>query len=320
MKNSKTDSKEGILQEKFKLLSNKNIIAILIGDKNLNEIEDIGKYSKEIKMPYLKGYEICEISEKFGIVQNYPEDKLSRWEYFKILLEGSIQKQQINELLQYLFSINNFRNHLSGLGNKLVTETHSHIVTRAIEKINGELIFSDVYLNYDEKTFSIENITTKREIVESTTLEHSDRLLMLKLILHERISDVSLKKFKDNYYAESVEAAYKEINTRLKALYMKYRSNELDGATLYENVFSTSNPLLKIGELQTQSEKNEQLGYQYIFKGTWMSIRSPKAHANITIPEDEAFDRLILASMLMKKIDALIEGNDLVEDNHIEVK
>jgi uncharacterized protein (TIGR02391 family) len=314
MINTETHPKEMVFKNFFEALINKNIINILIGDKNLEEMEDIGKYNKDIKMPYLKGYEICEISEKFGIIQNYPDDKLSRWEYFKILLEGCIQEDRINELLLNVFSMNNFRNHLSGLADKLVIETHSHIVTRAIERINGELIFSGVNLNYDGKTFNMgKSTTTKQEIMESETLNHSDRLGMLKLVLHEKISGISYRKFKDEYYAEAVEAAFKEINARLKAIYMKYRSNELDGTILYENVFSTTNPLLKIGDLQTQSEKNEQLGYQYIFKGSWMSIRSPKAHANITISEDEAFDRLILASMLMKKIDALLASNNLSE-------
>jgi uncharacterized protein (TIGR02391 family) len=264
-------------------------------------------------MPYLKGNEICDLSEKFGIIQNYPDDKLSRWEYFRIMLEGCIKEKRINELLHHIFSINNFRKHLSGLADKLVIETHSHIVTRAIEKINGELIFSNVHLDYDGKVYNIDNIDSKKEIVEVNPLEEPDRIKMIKLVLHKRILDVSFKKFKDNYYAEAVEAAFKEINTRLKALYKVHRGNELDGTTLYENVFSTSNPLLKIGNLETLSEKNEQMGYQFMFKGAWMSIRSPKAHANISISEEEAFDRLILASMLMKKIDALLVSNGLLD-------
>ena len=310
----KIDTEGAIMKEYYNLLINKNIINILIGDKSLEEVEDLGKYIKEIKMPYLKGNEICELSEKFGITQNYPEDKLSRWEYFKIMLEGCIEEKSINGLLNHIFSINNFRKHLSGLADKLVIELHSHIVSRAIEKINGELIFSNTYLKYDGKMFTIDNIESNKGIVEVKPFEELDIIKVIKLVLHKRIFDVSFKKFKDNYYAESVEAAFKEINTRLKAIYKVYRGNELDGTNLYENVFSASNPLLKIGNLETLSEKNEQMGYQFMFKGAWMSIRSPKAHANVFISEEEAFDRLILASMLMKKIDTLLLSNGLSED------
>lgn len=123
--------------------------------------------------------------------------------------------------------------------------------------------------------------------------------------LHTRIKEVALKKYLDGYYADAVEAGIKEINSRLKKMYKKFKGDELDGADLFAKVFSddADKALLKVSDLSTQSGRDEQKGYRFIFMGMWFAMRNPKAHENLFLSQDEAYDRLIFISLLMKKID-----------------
>jgi len=123
--------------------------------------------------------------------------------------------------------------------------------------------------------------------------------------LNEQIANVSLQKYLDGYYADAVESAIKEINSRLKKMYKKFKHEELDGSDLFAKVFldDETKTLLKVSDLSSQSGKDEQKGYRLMFMGMWSAMRNPKAHENLTMTEDEAYDRLIFLSMLMKKID-----------------
>lgn len=133
--------------------------------------------------------------------------------------------------------------------------------------------------------------------------------------LHELIIKVSLKKYQDGHYADSVESAIKEINSRLKKLYTKYKSEEKDGADLFALVFNNdeTKTLLRVNDMSTISGKDEQDGYRFLFMGIWKGIRNPKAHANTYLTKEQAYKRLIFSSMLMEKIDEAIKFTGLEE-------
>lgn len=125
-------------------------------------------------------------------------------------------------------------------------------------------------------------------------------------LLNTNIRAVSIDKFNDGYYSESVESAIKELNTKAKNLYKKYRHVELDGAILFANIFSNdpSNCLMIAGtDLDSQSGKDEQEGYRLLFMGLWKSIRNPNAHANKDMSQEQAKQILIFVSMLMTKFE-----------------
>jgi len=133
--------------------------------------------------------------------------------------------------------------------------------------------------------------------------------------LHELIIKSSLKKYEDGHYADAVESAIKEINSRLKKLYVKYRQEEKDGSDLFAQVFSSDETklLLKFNDMSTISGKDEQEGYRFLFMGTWKGIRNPKAHSNTYLTKEQAYKRLIFASMLMEKLDEAIKYTGLDE-------
>ncbi len=133
--------------------------------------------------------------------------------------------------------------------------------------------------------------------------------------LHELVIKVSLKKYQDGHYSDAVESAIKEINDRLKKLYKKYKLEEKDGSDLFALVFNSdeTKALLKVNDMSTISGKDEQEGYKFLVMGTWKGIRNPKAHANTYLSKEQAYKRLIFASMLMEKIDEAIKYTGLEE-------
>lgn len=121
--------------------------------------------------------------------------------------------------------------------------------------------------------------------------------------IHPEIKNVSKTRFEDGHFADAVESAFKEINSRVKEI-VKDRANvELDGAPLMRKAFSRDNPIIKIGDLTTESGRNVQQGYMEMFAGAMIGIRNPKAHSNQTITQMDAIRKLNFASMLMYKID-----------------
>lgn len=124
-------------------------------------------------------------------------------------------------------------------------------------------------------------------------------------LLHPEIIKVSKAKFMDGYYADAVESAFKEINTRMKKIFSQKKPSEKvpDGADLMNRVFSVNNPIIELDDLTNESGVNTQKGYMQMLAGAMTGIRNPKAHANVVITKEEALNSLFFASLLMDKID-----------------
>ena len=80
------------MTDNYELLRRKDIIAILDGDVTIEEKKD---YS--VKMPYLSGPKLVELSNDFGLPRTYGSE--SRWVYLDDLLEYAIEQNRCDELL-----------------------------------------------------------------------------------------------------------------------------------------------------------------------------------------------------------------------------
>ena len=121
--------------------------------------------------------------------------------------------------------------------------------------------------------------------------------------IHTQIMSVAKDRFDNEHYADAVEAAFKEVNTRVKSIYKSRTSVEKDGARLMQAAFSVQNPIIKLGDISTETGTNIQQGYMEMFAGAMIGIRNPQAHNNLLITKDNAIRELHFASMLMYKID-----------------
>lgn len=121
--------------------------------------------------------------------------------------------------------------------------------------------------------------------------------------MHKSIIIACRKKFDDGHFADAVETGLKAVNERVKQCVKKRAGQELDGAPLMNHAFSPNAPIIHLADLSTGSGKSEQQGYMQIFAGAMIGIRNPKAHANLVISPERAIQHLMLASLLMSKLD-----------------
>jgi hypothetical protein len=78
------------------------------------------------------------------------------------------------------------------------------------------------------------------------------------LQLHPEIARRVNRLFRDGHYANAVEDACKALIALVK---LRSGRDDLDGATLMQEVFSVKNPVLSFNDLRDESDRSEQLRY-----------------------------------------------------------
>ncbi|WP_082979906.1 TIGR02391 family protein [Labrys sp. WJW] len=117
--------------------------------------------------------------------------------------------------------------------------------------------------------------------------------------IHPEISKVSLKLFDDGHFSQATFEAFKLVD-----IYVKKLSGINDsGYKLMMAAFSDSNPKIKLTQLITQSDIDEQAGYKFIFAGSMSAIRNPRGHDINIDPIDRCLDHLSLASTLLRRLE-----------------
>jgi uncharacterized protein (TIGR02391 family) len=146
---------------------------------------------------------------------------------------------------------------------------------------------------------------------QATSSQKSDTCAPDWGILHPTVVKVSKSRFESGHFADSVEAALRELNDVVKKIVRDRLSQEFDGADLMNRAFSANKPIISLADLTTQTGRDIQVGYMQIFAGAMTGIRNPKAHANIDIGSESAVHLLYLASLLFFKIEEGQTGSDL---------
>jgi uncharacterized protein (TIGR02391 family) len=106
--------------------------------------------------------------------------------------------------------------------------------------------------------------------------------------------------FANRHYASAIEEAYKYINNAVKE---RSGLGHLDGSSLMETAFSPGSPHLKLNELRSASQRDEQSGYMRIFAGCMVGIRNPRAHEHGHLDQPEvALELLAFANHLARRV------------------
>jgi uncharacterized protein (TIGR02391 family) len=124
----------------------------------------------------------------------------------------------------------------------------------------------------------------------------------LKALYRTLVTDNDLRTateqlFGERHYALAVCEGYKCLNNFVK----KKSGSNRDGADLMRSVFSPKTPTLKINDLKSDSQRNQQAGYMDIFAGCMTGIRNPRAHEHkYTDTPEAALEMLACANHLFR--------------------
>lgn len=116
--------------------------------------------------------------------------------------------------------------------------------------------------------------------------------------LHPRIASVSGKLFNDGHYRQAIFEACIALNHAVRD---ESGSAIKDGTALMENAFSIARPLLKVSD-----DKDERLGFLWLFQGAMMGLRNPRGHqlaTDVDLTQDECLEWLGFLSALMRVVD-----------------
>ncbi len=76
-----------------------------------------------------------------------------------------------------------------------------------------------------------------------------------------------------------------------------------DGHSLVGAAFGGQNPIIKVNSLQTESERDEQKGVEFLLRGVYTAIRNPRSH-------EKRSDNAETADVLITFIDYLVKSID----------
>ncbi|HEV7308812.1 TIGR02391 family protein [Ensifer sp.] len=117
--------------------------------------------------------------------------------------------------------------------------------------------------------------------------------------IHSAITMVSRALFDDGHYSQATFEAFKLLDTHVK----KLSGVNDSGHGLMMNAFGEKNTKIKLTDMLTQSELDEQSGYKFIFAGSMSAIRNPRGHEIIHDSIDQCLDHLSMASTLLRRIE-----------------
>lgn len=124
--------------------------------------------------------------------------------------------------------------------------------------------------------------------------------------IHEQIARIALPLFDDGHYAQAALEAWKLLDKVIQ----KLSSSSESGFKLMMATLSEASPVIRLNGLISQTDKDEQKGFQFLFAGGVMAIRNPRAHEiNIKDDPDTCLDHLSIASFLLRRLESA--GHDV---------
>lgn len=117
--------------------------------------------------------------------------------------------------------------------------------------------------------------------------------------IHPEIAGVSLKLFDNGHYSQATFEAFKYLDVQVKEL----SGINDSGYKLMMAAFAEAAPKIKLTDLVTSSDIDEQIGFKFIFAGVMSAIRNPRGHDITSDPIDRCLDHLSVASVLLRRME-----------------
>jgi uncharacterized protein (TIGR02391 family) len=112
---------------------------------------------------------------------------------------------------------------------------------------------------------------------------------------------VEVRRLFDNgHYAQATFEACKFLDAEMK----RHARLDKTGEALMMEALKDVSPLVRLTPLATESERNVQRGYRFLFAGTMIGIRNPRGHDHsVADPIGTCLEHLSLVSHLFRKLE-----------------
>jgi uncharacterized protein (TIGR02391 family) len=236
----------------------------------------------------LKGTEITKILADCGLADHSPElNKRSR--IYNAFIYYQNNNQCSNGVLNFLGQAMNPARYFK----------QEELFNYRLNELNQRLSLIGLEITREAKFRRVTAAKTLTEAQERAS--HFKYKLELRNVHPAVIAFCDEELLKENYFHAIFEGV-KSVADRLR----KLTGVHADGNPLADVVFSTTNPLLKINPLVTDTDRSEHLGLANMIKGLFGLIRNPTAHTpkiKFVIDEAEALDIMTIVSYIHKKLD-----------------
>lgn len=120
--------------------------------------------------------------------------------------------------------------------------------------------------------------------------------------LHMNVEKSSRGLFVGGHATDAVRRAFQGVNNRVR----KLASTTRDGHDLMAYAFKPESPVMRMTDMSSQSEIDEQRGLMYLMMGAMAAIRNPSTHDDAWALDGEqeaVLDALAFASLLHRYLD-----------------
>ena len=154
-----------------------------------------------------------------------------------------------------------------------------------------------------------EQIVRRTKTADEESAERAAKHPFDERNLHFQLPSKVRKLFDDGHYAEATFEAFKYVDKVVQRL----SSSRESGQKLMMSAFAFEAPKIKLTALSSQSEIDEQKGYQFLFSGAVMAIRNPRGHeVELSDDPDTCLDHLSFASLLLRRLDTFVDDSATV--------
>jgi len=181
-----------------------------------------------------------------------------------------------------------------------------HANTRAFMHADGLQMYVNASDEYVQKSHEVQ--TERRKALLDGFIEQLQDLAPPSAItaqdqykFHSEIERVSGELFRAGHYKSAALEAYIRVIEQVKIV----SKIPDDGDSLMNKAFACDKqaPIIQFNNLSTESEKDEQRGFLFLFKGI-VGLRNSKAHSNRLFDDPlRGHEYLALASVLMRLLE-----------------
>lgn len=183
-----------------------------------------------------------------------------------------------------------------------IAARYSKLTDQTIETINVQALKSsgDTIWPMQKEVFELTyRLVLKLHGRISNRLSAGIQPTGIDALLHPDIRAASMALYQAGDFRNAVLDGILAISDKIREL----TKLDLDGDRLVTKTFSINEPYLILSEIESESGRNDQVGFMEIFKGVYRGVRNPKAHTlNHDLNYEKAGQYLVMLSLLMRRI------------------